>query len=234
MNSRRIFDKEPKDWQELELLVEQAFLEMGYEASRGRELNTIRGNVVVDVYAVKTTTPIPAVVVCECKHWAKPVEQSVVYAFRSVCADIGAHFGIVISKAGFQSGAEVTRASTNIHLLSFLEFQETFFDEWRTGIFMSFARMCDESMPLVYDRYTDRNPELQSKLIGVNSFRKYEVFFGETSYRSFFIERGEFPVTVVDPRGDPRELRRITLGSYREFFEVSTQGWKDAKSCFGI
>ncbi len=48
---RRIFDSQPNTWQELEVLVEQAFAEMGYESHRGHELSTVRGKVKIDVYA---------------------------------------------------------------------------------------------------------------------------------------------------------------------------------------
>src|SRR5215813_8551028 len=118
-----IFDIEPVTWQELEGMVFQAFQEMGYETRRNREIATARGRVRIDVYAVKRSNPIPTIVLCECKYWNKAVDQNVIYSFRSVCADAGAHYGVVISKKGFQSGAVESREHTNIHLLTFKEFQ---------------------------------------------------------------------------------------------------------------
>src|SRR6266545_3210589 len=115
----RIFDSPPSTWEQLEIMVAQAFSEMGYESDRNHEVMTVRGRVKIDVYAVKRSTPIPTVVLCECKHWSKPVEQNVIYGFRSICSDVGAHFGLIISKAGFQLGAKETREATNIHLLDF-------------------------------------------------------------------------------------------------------------------
>ena len=53
---RHIFDTQPSAWQELELLVEQAFTEMDYECKRGHERATVRGKVKIDVYAVKPNT----------------------------------------------------------------------------------------------------------------------------------------------------------------------------------
>ena len=231
---RHIFDTQPGTWQELELLVEQAFAEMGYESHRDHELSTVRGKVKIDVYAVKRSTPIPTVVLCECKHWAKAVEQSVVYGFRSVCSDVGAHFGLIISKAGFQSGASETREATNIHLLDFNAFQEKFFEEWRIGIFMKFARMTDVLMPLVYNRLTSKDPVLEAKLEGVNPFVKYAMFFGERKFSAYFIEHNDLPVEVADPRGDPRDIKLITITSFREYFEIASQGAADARKHFGI
>lgn len=215
-------------------MVEQAFAEMGYESHRDRELSTVRGKVKVDVFAVKRNTPIPTVVLCECKHWTKPVEQSVVYGFRSICADVGAHFGLVISKAGFQSGAQATRESTNIHLLDFDGFQETFFDEWREGIFMKFAQMSGALTPIAFNQFVNKDPVLDARLLGVNPFSKYEMFFGERSFRAYFIEHGGLPVQVTDPRGDPRNSERISIATFRQYFEVASQGFTDACKHFDI
>jgi Restriction endonuclease len=229
-----MFDTQPATWQELERLVEQAFAEMGYESHRGHELATVRGKVKIDVYAVKRSAPIPTVVLCECKYWEKAVEQNVVYGFRSICNDVGAHFGLIISKAGFQSGASETREATNIHLLDFVAFQETFFSEWRIGIFMKFAQLTDALSPLVYNKYTGKDPALESKLKGINPFEKYAIFFGERSFQAYFVENNELPIEIVDPRGDPREIRLITIPSFRQYFEVASQGGADARAHFGI
>jgi len=230
-----IFDSQPSTWQDLELLVEQAFAEMDYECKRGHELSTVRGKVKIDVYAVKHNTSIPTVVLCECKYWTKPVEQSVVYSFRSICGDVGAHLGLIISRAGFQSGANETREATNIHLLDFDAFQETFFNEWRTGIFGRFVQMTDVMMPLITTKFTSKDPALTERLVGVSPFLKYEMFLGgERSFREYFIFRNDLPVEIFDPRGNPHELKRITIRSFREYFEIGRQATADVRKYFGI
>lgn len=164
-------------------MVCQAFGEMGYDSSRNREISTARGKVRIDVHAIKLSNPIPTLVLCECKHWNKRVDQHIILSFRSVCSDVGAHYGLVISKEGFQSGATESRNYTNIHLLNFVEFQTTFFKEWRSGIFIKLARMRDSLMPLIlgnlnYDDAIVLNAKaaLGEKLHGVQVFEKYEVF----------------------------------------------------------
>lgn len=230
MNSLRLFfDTEPNSWQDLETQVHQAFQEMGYEAHRDHEINTVRGKVRVDVYAIKRTTPIPTVVVCECKHWNKAVDQNVVYALRSVCADIGSHFGLVVSKVGFQAGAVQTREATNVHLLNFMDFQATFFSEWKTGIFMRLVAMTDALRPLIYNPYIGNDANLAERLEGVNVFKKYSVFFGDHRFTEFFVEDGAFPIQAFDPRGNPRELSRITIRSHREFYDLCAAGAADAR-----
>lgn len=230
-----IFDSEPATWQELEELVCRAFDEMGYESTRNVEILTVRGAVRVDVHAIKKSNPIPTHILCECKHWNKPVEKNVIHSFRSVCSDVGAHYGLIISKRGFQSGANKSSEYTNIHLLSFTEFQKTFFDEWRTGIFMRFAQMYDSLLPICPGNFNYANDaELQSKLSRVKIFMKYEIFYGHERYTRYFIEREKFPVEIIDPRGNPSLLKKITINSPREYFEVGRQGCADARAYFGI
>jgi len=230
-----IFDTPPQNWKHLEEMVNQAFGEMGYESYRDHELSTVRGTVRIDVYAVKTSTPIPTIVLCECKYWEKPVNQNVIYGFRSICSDAGAHFGLIISKVGFQSGAKETRDATNIHLLSFLEFESTFFEEWRAGVFLKLVQMCDSLLPLLpgNPNFADKR-EFQKKLGSLNVFDKYNIFFGSQRYTSYFIERGEFPIVITDPRGDPNNLEPLTIQSHRQYFEVAKQACIDARNYFHI
>jgi hypothetical protein len=225
-----IFDTEPVTWQELEDMVCQAFEEMGYESSRNAEILTARGRVRIDVRAVKRSNPIPTLILCECKHWNKPVDQNVILSFRTICSDVGAHYGLVISKEGFQSGAKGSREHTNIHLLNFAQFQSTFFDEWRNGIFMKLAQMSN-SLPLRTITITPWSPSFT----GIKVSKKYEVFGGgDRSYHKFFIERGEFPVGITDPRGDPHVLDHIVVRSPRQYFEIVKKGCEDARCYFQI
>jgi hypothetical protein len=230
-----IFDSEPPTWQDLELMVAQAFDEMGYESHRNEEISTVRGKVKIDVNAIKRTNPIPTHVLCECKYWNKPVDQSVIHSFRSICSDIGAHYGLIISKKGFQSGAGESRDYTNIHLLSFEEFQATFFSEWRTGIFMKFAQMSGFLRPLIpMNPYFSDDAVLQEKLRSIDTFEKYAIFLGSHGFTDYFVHREEFPAVITDPRGDPRLLNKITVNSHREYFGIASQGCADARAYFGI
>jgi hypothetical protein len=230
-----IFDSEPLTWQDLEVMVGHAFEEMGYESYRDEEILTARGKVRIDVHAIKRSNPIPTHVLCECKYWNKAVNQSVIHSFRSICSDIGAHYGLIISKKGFQSGASDSREYTNIHLLSFAEFQATFFSEWCSGVFMTFAKMSDMLRPLMpMNPYFADDAVLQGKLRSIDTFEKYGIFLGVPNFSDYFINRSEFPAVITDPRGDPSLLNKITVNSYRQYFEIASQGCADARAHFGI
>jgi hypothetical protein len=233
------FDKEPATWQELEEMVHQAFTEMGYVSNRAHKLGTVRGTVEIDVHAIKASTPIPTIVLCECKYWDKPVPQNVVHGFRSVCSDAGAHFGLIISRKGFQSGAENSRIATNVHLMDFADFQKTFFEEWRTGAFMMLARMQSQLHPVfrAIAGFQENGLDIidHDAIEGIDAFRKYSIFFGvDGVYSDFFINRRSFPATFNDPRGDPRKLYPVTASSHREYLEIARQAVLEGNHRFNL
>lgn len=242
MTAKYFFDGTPADWKELEEMVCQAFIEMGYKASREYSLGTVRGSVNIDVHALKSSTPIPTLILCECKHWNKRVPQNVVHGFRTVCADAGAHFGLIISKRGFQPGAESSRSNTNIHLMNFGQFQQTFFSEWQAGAFMLLARMRDQLLPVLRASagYTTNGLDLVDKdrIIGIDVWRKYSIFFAvDGAYSQLFIGNdavNSFPVTFPDPRGDPRSISSVIVTSHREYFDVARQAVVDSTIWFDL
>jgi len=210
----KIFDHNPKDWQQLEKMVNIAFLEMGYVSYRNHSVDTVRGKVDIDVFATDCRTSIPTIVICECKYWNKPVNQQVIYAFRSICSDIGAHYGLVISKVGFQSGANETRQSTNVHLLTFDQFQGKFFSKWREGIFMKIIQMRRAFLPAMY----------KNQRTSAEALKKYALFEKVSDH---FIDDKEFPIEVIDPRGDIELIEEIRINSHRHFFEVVKKAYNE-------
>lgn len=214
--TNKIYNHKPKTWQQLEDMVYLAFIEMGYISHKSHSYKTIRGRVAVDVIAVDKITPIPTTILCECKYWNKPVNQQIIYAFRSVCLDIGAHYGLVISKKGFQCGAEQTRQNTNVHLLNFEQFQNKFFDKWRESIFMEIVKMRDAFLPKLY-----RDEKLTKK-----AFLKYALFEKVSDH---FIFNKKFPIVIVDPRDNINSTKKIIVKSHRHFFEIAKKTYKNIK-----
>lgn len=235
----RIFDRDPTDWQDLEAMVAQAFAEMGYVTNRRHKLATVRGSIEIDVHAVKTSTPLPTVVLCECKYWSRAVSQDVIHAFRSVCSDAGAHFGIIISSVGFQSGAEASRHATNVHLLDFASFQETFFREWQSGAMMMLSRMRNQILPLLRAQFGFQENGLDivssEKLEGLDPFNKYSMLLGyDGKYSDYFILEGTFPSQINDPRGNPYEIRKTCVTSHRHYLEIALAATREATEYFAL
>lgn len=142
---------EPGTWQELEKKVAQILRECNMEVSLQKEVQTVRGTVNVDVFASDAAPTPSATLLVECKNWHHRVPKTVVHAFRTVVADFGANTGILISSAGFQSGALDAAAYSNVRLVNWPEFQELFGVRWFDQFMLPRLRV--EAEPLI--EYTE-------------------------------------------------------------------------------
>lgn len=113
-----IFDKEPKDWKDLQDKVAFILEKCGYRVQTPKKIETPRSNIEVDVFAQNSDMQI----LCECKNWNKNISQNTIFSFRTIVYDIGANKGIIIAKKGFQSGAYKGAQYTNIELKTWEEF----------------------------------------------------------------------------------------------------------------
>ncbi len=125
-----IFGITPVDWKDLQNKVADVFSDMGCKPYVEKRIETARGSVTIDVYIEDANSIPSSIILCECKHWERPVPQSAVHSFRTVISDCGAHHGIIISKNGFQSGAYDASVHSNIKILSWDEFQEEMYPRW--------------------------------------------------------------------------------------------------------
>lgn len=130
-----IESKLPETWEDLQRNVTKILLESGFEAETPKLVETVRGKVEIDVYAVDNSVKPATIYLCECKHWKTAIPQTVVHGFRSVVSDYGANWGLIISANGFQSGAFEVAKNSNIKLLDWQEFQNLFIERWYTTYF---------------------------------------------------------------------------------------------------
>lgn len=120
----------PDGWRDLENSVAMILSECGMAVQQAVRVQLPRGHADIDVLADETVEDISVRTVCECKDWSTNVPQEKVHAFRTVMLEIGAHRGYIIAKTGFQTGAIEAAQSTNIELVTYLEFQERYFAKW--------------------------------------------------------------------------------------------------------
>jgi hypothetical protein len=83
---------------------------------------------------------------CECKRWHSNIPQAEVQTFRTIVSDAGAHFGLFVSAIGFQTGAFEVVKHTNIHLLSWQEFQGIFVERWCRTYWVPTLRTCGDRL----------------------------------------------------------------------------------------
>lgn len=115
--------KRPQNWRELQDLTAEFLRGAGYEAITPCIIETVRGEVEVDVL-IETPFEFVKTIVCECKCWNTRVTKEKVHAFRSVVYDFGAELGLMISSRGYQSGAERAAKYSNVRLETWEGFLE--------------------------------------------------------------------------------------------------------------
>src|SRR4051794_9979048 len=126
----------PIDWRDLQEQVANILHQCRFKVEVGKRMQSVRGHVEIDVYAEEIVQGRKYTVVCECKNWKADIPQTVVHAFRTVVADIGANVGFLITTSRFQSGAFAASGMTNIKLLDWPGFQNEFEETWYSKHFV--------------------------------------------------------------------------------------------------
>ncbi|MBK6700163.1 MAG: restriction endonuclease [Saprospiraceae bacterium] len=126
----KIFSKPPEDWRELQTKVSQILSDIGYDCEIEKDIQTAREIINIDVFAINTSKNPQTKILCECKYWNNAVPKTIVHAFRTAVTDFGANYGLIISKAGFQSGSYEAVKNTNVILLNWNECQDYFKSNW--------------------------------------------------------------------------------------------------------
>jgi hypothetical protein len=130
-----IDDPRPSNWRQLQSGVCRLFNEVGLTGDVGRKLQTPRGEIEVDFYAVDERSVDRITYLVECKNWDARVPRSVVHSFTTVMHETGANIGFIVSREGFQSGARRYFSNTNIVGLTYLELQQRYFEQWFSKFF---------------------------------------------------------------------------------------------------
>jgi restriction system protein len=121
---------DPQDWRDLQRRVARILGECGLAVEVARTIKTVRGAVEIDVLAQDSRRTPELLYLCECKHWKRRVPKTAVHALRTVVADSGANWGLLISSSGSQKGAVIAAEKSNVRLLDWHGFQELFVDFW--------------------------------------------------------------------------------------------------------
>jgi hypothetical protein len=189
----------PTNWRALQVEVARILSECGMESQVEHPLPLVRGQADIDVYAIDSSIQPPTVYACECKHWAKAVNQGVVHAFRQVVTDAGANWGLLVAKSGFQSGAFEAAEKSNVRLLTWEEFNEMFASRWVHRYFK--AALEAVSDPLI-DYTEDMNPKVIRNATPFNDAKRKH--FAELRFR--YRGLAFFCLSVCRTWGEPYPL----------------------------
>lgn len=175
-----IDDPLPEDWRSLQNGVQRIFRNVGLSADVEVDLETPRGSVNVDVVAVDIRSVDKIRYIVECKNWGNAIPQSVVHSFTTVMHETGANIGFIISKHGLQQGARRYTQNTNIVGMTYLEFQQRYFEAWWKRYFcplvgdaadnpLRYTEPCSSVRDSAYEKLSPQNQEKFDRMRNENS-----------------------------------------------------------------
>jgi restriction system protein len=112
-------------WKEYQEEAATFFRALGLDAQTDVTVDGVRTRHDIDVLVQSHHVGFDVTWIVECKQWKIKVSKLHVLALRGIVADIGADRGILLSEAGFQSGAIEAATLTNVHVTSLADVRKT-------------------------------------------------------------------------------------------------------------
>lgn len=240
-----------KTWQDLQEMVKDFFIELGYEAYTNKKITLANQSTAnVDVYAVKGDSPLAQKILFECKYWDSEVPRSIVQSFKMDVQEAGANFGIIVSKFGFQSGAYQGVTLTTVKLYTFEELQKAFALEWAHNNLLPVSMLYNQVVDLQRS-FEFGTPErdhyewslFNDRLKAMHHDLWASVVFPLSLYKDYFSSDALAQVTdvmnifiVPHPDGSHRVAKfndaRSMSKSLKSLFEHALTKWSEYKSAF--
>jgi hypothetical protein len=219
----------PCNWKELQAGVNQLLNEIGLDAEIEKKIETPRGTVEIDVYAVDQNSVDKIRYIIECKNWSSSIPQTVVHAFTTVMHETGGNIGYIISKNGLQAGAKEYTKNTNITGITYEEFQRKYFSVWYQKHFVT--KVGDTVDALT--QYVEPINSRRDREVSVLESEKQEEFERlYEKYLEFGIAMAYFEFPRYSPRmavSTPEDIDEIksTLSKIGEEFQFHSIYFRD-------
>jgi len=113
------------NWKQYQDETAEFFRGLGCDADVDVKVAGVRAEHKVDVWVRFRRFGFETKWVIECKYWKSAVPKEKVLALKSIVEDVGADRGLLLSAAGFQSGAIRASEKTNITLTDLDGLKET-------------------------------------------------------------------------------------------------------------
>lgn len=113
------------NWIEYQEETAAFFRSLALDAQTNVSVQGVRTRHDVDVLVKSHHAGFDVTWIIECKHWKSRVSKLHVLALREIVTDVGADRGILLSEAGFQSGAIEAATLTNVRVTSLADVRGT-------------------------------------------------------------------------------------------------------------
>lgn len=207
------------DWKDLQNKVCLLFNQIGLKAETEKIIETPRGEVEVDVFAIDPNSVDKISYLVECKNWNSPVNQSVIHSFTTVMNETGCNIGYIISKKGFQTGAIKYVRNTNIRLFTFEDIQSHYYQLWMMNYFAPQIERMNERC----NYYCEPCNSLRDREVDKLDPQKKEIFF------QLYNKYAQFVLTLEMISGCINYMMKLdvkkdyTLIKWKEFISKCTE-----------
>jgi hypothetical protein len=142
------------NWKRYQEQAAEFFRTLGCHAEVEAKVVGARAEHKIDVWVRFKKFGLETKWVIECKDWSSAVPKEKVLALRSVVEDVGADRGILISTAGFQTGALRAAEKTNITLTDIEGLGETAQEDLVSSVLHRIETRTVEVRYALHDLYT--------------------------------------------------------------------------------
>lgn len=173
--------------------------------------------------------------VIECKHWNSGVTKEKVLVLRSVVEDVGADRGILISVAGYQSGAVRASEKTNITLTDLDGLKETAREDLLSSILHRIETRATRLKYSLYDLYRSEQTSPHSwtsrPFAGVDVSVVVSTI-GNLALLEFGFDRVRLKKTPYPVKFDDTGKRQVVVETLDEFVARASEVISEAESTF--
>lgn len=201
-----ITTKNPESWKDLQNMTAEILSESWLIAETEKIITSVRGDIEIDVFAIEKIHQRENIILIECKFWSKPIPQTVIHSFRTVVWDIWGNTWYIISKKGFQSWSYKAIQSSNIRLVTWIEFISLFEDQWYNNYFNKYLRkhfdlvieLLDTLVPSWAIRLIEKNDIERIKFLRLKYKHLGRLLYGIIWSNSFFSANKKVSLPLIN------------------------------------
>ena len=221
------------DWKQYQNEIGEFFRGLGCDAEVEAKVVGVRAEHKIDVWVRFKKFGLETRWVIECKYWNSAVPKEKVLALRSVVEDVGADRGILISAAGFQSGAVRASEKTNITLTDLDGLKETAQEDLVSSVLHRLETRAVELKYALHDLYTSEQTSPHSwtsrPRLGVDGSDVRRTI-GKLAMLEYGFDRVRLKKPPYPVKFDDTGQRKVAVDTLDEFVVQASEVISDAES----
>lgn len=221
------------NWRRYQEQTAEFFRSLGCEVDVEVKVPGARAEHKIDVWVRFKKFGLETKWVVECKHWNSGVTKEKVLVLRSVVEDVGADRGILISAAGYQSGAVRASEKTNITLTDLDGLKETAQEDLLSSVIHRIETRAVELKYSLHNLYSSEQTSphswTSSPLAGVDGATVLNTI-GKLAVLEYGFDRVRLKKPPYPIKFDDTGQRQVVVDTLDEFVARASEVISEAES----